>query len=669
MKINKEFIEKIFNHKIKIKKKIDKIKLSKYDELIPMYDIYSKQIYPITSLNIYYRLKNCHYRFINIEVKNWFINQLKKLDKKSKLYKKIESNIKIINNYDLDTLEKTSYQTLYKFGPTLGLSISICKRNSFNPLSLHLEPYYTKLELIKLGQNMNLIQEIKQEKLIDKILHYKICKKISKNDISNDEIILHNKHIIKSQNIAWISFYSLIGSYLFNKYLRNSLKVKLSSFISNGIIQILSIIKKSPPLNKNYQLYRFIWDDKFLQHLRIGESYIEKGFLSTTRDPFYNPGIKQKFGLILIKINIPKNIKGLGLFIENFSIFPKEEEFLIPPNCKLKLKSKNNDFKYYHTNEIFEKYITKKYEFDLESIDYSLIKNLKPLNISIPLVNLLNIELFGKDRIQLIKNFINKYTNELGEFKIKNKNKEYIFYYNWFDSTDSYSNIYYNNMKDGFIFIYYENGYPIISIECGKEMIVNYIKKYYYSNDLINNSIDEYMEIYSKFAKLFKYKQVKIFLDYKNFGIFSNNYTDDNYKKYLYSYVFCYPLYNYIKNKIKFSESIFVNFPFEYWKLDNFLLLKVPENINRKLNNELQNMTWKNLIITIIEKYFYLYPKLKKWVGNNLFDNCYIILNTISFLQNIGVKVLTLPDLSYSKESIKDDNFELIFRQSFKRTI
>ena len=117
-------------------------------------------------------------------------------------------------------------------------------------------------------------------------------------------------------------------------------------------MNIVNLIKDSPGLEKSYYLYRFIWDDDFLEKLKIGDIYTEKGFLSTTRDPFYSPGIDQNFGLILIKIHIPKKIKGLGLFIENFSMFPKEEEFLIPPYSKLKLLSRDDKFKYHHTNQM-----------------------------------------------------------------------------------------------------------------------------------------------------------------------------------------------------------------------------------------------------------------------------------------------------------------------------
>ena len=69
MKINKKFIEKLFDNKIKLIKKIDKIKLSEYNEFIPMYDIYSEKIYPIENTDLHFRLKDCHFRFINDEVK------------------------------------------------------------------------------------------------------------------------------------------------------------------------------------------------------------------------------------------------------------------------------------------------------------------------------------------------------------------------------------------------------------------------------------------------------------------------------------------------------------------------------------------------------------------------------------------------------------------------
>ena len=351
MKINLDFIQKLFRGEIILKKNEDKIKLSKYTEYIPMYDIYTENIYPINNLKLQYRLKNCHYRFVTSEVKQWIENKMNK--NKDNMYKKHKLNLSIIKNYDLNILEKTSYETLYKYSPDLGLSISICKRNSFHPYSMHLKPYYSRDEIIKLGMNNNLIEKLTPNSLVDKELHYKICKIVSKNDISFNQILANIKHIVENNCINWVNFYSLIGSYIFNQALRNN--EMISKYMIDGINKLNDCISTSPSFDTDYYFYRFLENDSFLKKLKPGDVFTDKGFLSTTRDPFYSPGIDGEFGLILLKINIPKNKKGVGLFIENFSMFPQEEEFLLAPGSKLKLISKNDNFKYYHINKDFEK--------------------------------------------------------------------------------------------------------------------------------------------------------------------------------------------------------------------------------------------------------------------------------------------------------------------------
>ena len=77
MIINENTIKDIFDLKIKVKGK-NKNKLSKYQEIIPMYDIYSQKIYPINKKNIHYRLIDSDYRFINNEIKEWIQNLYKK---------------------------------------------------------------------------------------------------------------------------------------------------------------------------------------------------------------------------------------------------------------------------------------------------------------------------------------------------------------------------------------------------------------------------------------------------------------------------------------------------------------------------------------------------------------------------------------------------------------
>jgi hypothetical protein len=217
MKINENFITKIFNLEIKLTNDKDKKKLSKYEHLIPMYDIRSEKVYPIHKKDLYNKLTISDYRFVNDEIYDW----LKNLYNKYKL-EKYKYNLNIIDNYDINILSDTSYNTLYKYSINLGLNISICKRNSFNSFMEHLNPYYSKLELIKLGQNMNLVKtNITIEDLLNKEIHYDLCVKISHNDVSIKELEEHYDYIYQKQMISWISFYSYIGSYIFNKFLRS----------------------------------------------------------------------------------------------------------------------------------------------------------------------------------------------------------------------------------------------------------------------------------------------------------------------------------------------------------------------------------------------------------------------------------------------------------------
>ena len=104
-------IKEIFDNKKNIlKDKKQKIILSKFEDIIPMYDIFSDNIYPITKINLYYRLIDCHYRFITHEIKKWIENKYKKYKNKID-----QDKLNIISNYDIDTLIETSYRVLYEY--------------------------------------------------------------------------------------------------------------------------------------------------------------------------------------------------------------------------------------------------------------------------------------------------------------------------------------------------------------------------------------------------------------------------------------------------------------------------------------------------------------------------------------------------------------------------
>lgn len=660
MKINLEFIKKIFNGEIKILKEDDKIKLSKYSDNIPMYDIYTDNIYPISNLKLHYCLKYCHYRFITSEVYNWIENKLSKSINKD-IIKKYKLNLSILDNYNLNILEKTSYETLYKYSPDLGLSISICKRNSFHPYSRHLKPYYSRDEIIKLGMNNNLITKLTPENLVDKELHYKICKKVSNNDISFNQILMNIKHIVDSECINWVNFYSLIGSYIFNQALRNN--DKISNYMIEGINKLNECISSSPSFDTDYYFYRFLGEDSFLKKLNVGDVFTDKGFLSTTRDPFYSPGIDGEFGLILLKINIPKNKKGVGLFVENFSMFPQEEEFLLALGSKLKLINKNENFKYYHINKDFERKIKKKYEFTFIGNDKRM--ELNKYN-DVPEIDIKKLNVIAPDRLTLFKLFKDMCDN-LGQFTYK----KMIFISQFFDSESSYSDFYYNSTNNGFVIYHYDNGYPLLSLEFGEKYVVNFTRTYnLYDKNQKLTDVNKFLDLIGYFGRIFKYKKVMIFYPKFNFNEFSNNYSKEDDKILLNTYLFDKAIYEYIKYGKKYYDNKMFKYTYGYYNLDLFKKDSIPKNILSKLPKDLKKCkTFGELYINTVEYHYYFYPKLIEYIEDyyDIFDNCFVELDILSYLKSIGDKTLDIPTIKHLVNIDKGESYRLIYENNIRR--
>jgi hypothetical protein len=645
-------IKNIFYNKKYLTKKKDIDSLSKYTDYIPMYDIYSDTIYPIASENINYRLLKCHYRFITEEIKQWIQNKLNKLD--NDMRQKYIDNLNIINCYNLDILEKTSYETLYRYSPDLGLSISICKRNSFNPFSPHLTPYYSKMELIKLGMNNHIIKKLDPSTLIDS-LHYSICKKVSKNDISAATILQHIKTIIDNNCIGWIQYYSMTGSYIFNKILRESLPINQSLY--NGLNKIIDTINKTS-LPNNYYVYRFVWDDHYISKLKIGSKFIDRGFVSTTRDPFYTPGIKKDFGLILIRIKIPKNI-GSSLLIENLSMFPKEEEFLIKPNSTFKLIAKDKTT-YYHIDETFERLIKKKYEFELiESKKFKL-----KVEDYIPTINI-EEKIEGVQRIDIFDQFKKK-CDIYGQYIAH----DHVFITEFFDSTSSYQHLYWNKTKDGMIHTSYNEGYPQISIECGEKMVVNYLKTKTFYDTIYYQIIptDELNKIVSNYCRLFGYREAMIFFEYNNFEEFKANYTDNI--EFLSINLYCKTLYDYLNKKLVNTNLRYYKFEYGFWQIDKIMKMSVPEEVINRLPTSIgKKITWGKLFIEIVEKYFYLYNRMEEWFNqyhDNLFKKCYYTFNPNPYLKSIGYNVVDIPEFKHITRD-RGELFRIVYEDTVRR--
>ena len=155
---------------------------------------------------------------------------------------------------------------------------------------------------------------------------------------------------------------TIVTSANINSYLRNQNFSLVANNIYNNIIGTLwNLCYTSPPFDNDYILYRFIKDDLYLQNLKIGDTYNDTSFMSTTRDPFYRSDV-YNFGFILIKVRIPKNIKGVALCLEGCSHFPEEQEIIFAPGTKYKLTARNENITYYHTDLQYSSKIKTKYE-------------------------------------------------------------------------------------------------------------------------------------------------------------------------------------------------------------------------------------------------------------------------------------------------------------------
>lgn len=651
MKNIDNIIDKIFNLKLKLTDKKDKEKLSKYTELIPMFDIYTLGIYPIKNINIHSRLSDSHYRFVNDEIYNWIKNMLdNNIDDEKK--ERLRKNLKILDNYILDILYETSINTFFKYSPKFGLDVSICKRNSFHPLFTHINPYYTRTELIKLGLNMNIIKEVERIQLLDKDLHYKICKTVSKNDVDFETIKLHSEIILKNNSIPAVNYYSLIGSFLINNMLRKNQLEKLNQINYNYLLKMIKNIKDTPSFEKDYYFYRFLWDDKFLDRLRVGDIFVDEGFISCTRDPFYTPGLEKSFGLILMKINIPKDVKGLSLFIENYSMFKAEEEVILAPNCRLELTSIDDNFKYYHINPKFEALVNKKYEFKLVGSELNeLEKKLKKIKISNK-INIINedIKLNSDIMYNRLKEFVKNYTTD-GNFKLEG----YIIYSNWFNSGSSYSDFYYNKNDKGLLLsIYNEDDELISSIECGRLMAINYLTKFIYGNT------KKLYNIYLILGRIFGYHNCIIYQSYYSFNKDDKNPENNIFKT---SYKYNFDLFNFFKNN-QYKLNNYEKYEYGLIKLEN-LGNKI---INNKFTNN-QNLKFKDLFIDIVENNFNIYPKFEEFILNFIkLDNPDIFFTTNLDIFNYWIEK-DIEFTNYQEGYKVEDNYSFIFNRKRYRSI
>lgn len=522
---------------------VDEIKnlISTSDSYIPLYDAFTSNIYIVQRRNVYIRVINHDYRFpdalIMESVKTAREKKLAKLKKRPELkddkvfvrgIRKADLMIEFMEQFDKEILYNTYLDIFYRYAPEIGNATYTCIRKSFMPHKSHLKPYYTRDEVIKLGMNMDMIHipdKISYADFKDSLTprDYKnMCSNIQTNDVSAEILIDHQNYIVEQDMVGLIQYYTIQGSYFMNQYMRGMTKYEYrNEYLEENIKKMWELVLNAPKFDNDYILYRFVSTDDYLRHLRIGDVYTDKGFTSTTRDPFYRNDL-YKFGFILIKIKIPKGIKGVGLCLETLSHFPFEEEIILPPMSDLKLIAKDDDCEYHHPDEDFVSNIKTRYEFEWignNKISFPRRSSL-PKELETKIIDFLSIDKVKTITIrEKIDFLIKRYFDPMNRIKCTIGTDTFYVVGEWYDSTGPYEEMYSIKTSEGFSLYSIYQGYILFMIEIGEidgrsQIKVNYYTKYSRLNRQEIMGDDNFIKFVSSIAHYFDIPNVVIYADF-----------------------------------------------------------------------------------------------------------------------------------------------------------
>ncbi|AGC01787.1 VIP2 super family[cl00173] [Acanthamoeba polyphaga moumouvirus] len=617
--------------------------ISTYGDRIPLYDITFNHIYLIYRENVYQRIYNENYRFVD----NDFLTDLKNL--KDPTAADLD-NLRILSNYDLDTLTNT-YAKIFYESFVLHKYITNCRRPSFASGMEHIMPYYKINELYYLAYDWNLTNKatLTTEEING------LCKEISKYDISAKTLLDHQLYIYDSRAIGLVKHYSLFGSYYMNNYLRRNQcclpgnrpydDVIRNPDLENQIEIMTKLISKAPGFTESHTVYRFVENDSYLQYLKIGDIYQDTSFMSTTRNPFYYKE-NYAFGYILIKITLPKNIIGVGLCIESYSNFPSEEEIILPPASKYKLINYTDTDEVAHFQNIFNLKVQKKYEFEWVGNSY-IGENASEIKINMPgafipelnridLSDLLQDENFRNiDISDRFVYFKNNYVNMNNQFKCLIGNTEYTFNIGSYDSSSVYKPFFYYELKNGIMISTSNPKYGNINIlmELGPEIHINYYFRYSVTDPsiVVDLNKQEWIHWLSLLAFAVGSRNVVI---HSNYTLKYNKNDTIEQKQMKTRYTFSENIYLYMKNKIKLFQFDEITTAFDYAQFDYLENLPTEEFINPTDKDELYRIAKSSKCQNLAQLYIYIveqYPKLIKTfedkmdtiyeVGRNPFRN------------------------------------------------
>ena len=322
------------------------------------------------------------YRFVNDILSSWLTQYSATVKNET-----IRNNVTIVGQFELTILQHTNLIALHDHD-TLYQEVVSCPRRSYVDYIKSSKPHYMRSELVQYGLNLGVIEEADAHDCID---FATVCSRVARTEIPAETIVQHHQHAVIRQCHYLVRNFSFFLSSLMNSHLRDRSSRTVQSSPEAGptnstqqldqfIRCLTKCIRTAAPFPHDTFVYRFIHDDTHLRHLLVGDTHDDPAFISASRSPFCK--LDSEFGFVLIKIKLPARRVGVGLMVETMSYFPTEEEIILPPNTKLKLVALDNDVKYYHTINILESAVVKRYEFVIESTSNPSPGNPSPGNPS-----------------------------------------------------------------------------------------------------------------------------------------------------------------------------------------------------------------------------------------------------------------------------------------------
>lgn len=600
-----------------------KKKISRYQERVPLYDIFFNHIYLIHKENVYSRIYKDNYRFVDQQFYEDLINMENPSDNDLE-------NRRVLSNYNLDTLFKT-YMKIFYDSFVFNKYITNCRRPSFESGMENISPYYTINELYYLAYDWNLTDKASLTE--DEIRGF--CKQIAKFDIPAKTLLDHQIYIYDSKAIGLVKYYSLFGSYYINMYLRKnkcclpgdkSYENTIRNLdLENQIKIMIKLITNAPAFIKAHTVYRFIEKDEFLTKLKRGDIYQDSSFMSTTRNPSYYEE-NHSFGYILLKIKLPANIKGIGLCIESYSNFPKEEEIVLPPSSRFILDNIIEGDELTHFQGIFKIKVKRKYEFTCIGNDY--IENKTQISFDMPdaylppLENIKFSQLLSDENIIYIPMpdrlfyFKDKFVNMNNQFSSTIGSHTYVFSLASYDSNSVYKPFFYYEVQDGIMITTDNPKYGNINLllELGTEIHINYYFRFSVTDPSVVVDLDrkEWIEWLSMLCFAIGSKSAIIHSNY----VLNYDKSDSIQEKQIKTrYTYSQNIYLYLKEKKKFfSQFTEIIENFDYAQLDYLFGVQINEVITPSDKNELYRIAQLSKTNNIGDFYIYVVEKFPKLI-------------------------------------------------------